>query len=239
MATTRPFNSWDALKLLGLLLMLIDHTGHFFFPDQLWIRAICRGGMPIFLFLVGFAASYRTRWDIIVIGALLSAYNIAIAGYFLPLNFLLSIACCRLMLETRQDAEYRIRKPFEWYIACVACIISVVFIQYGTIALLFALCGYMRRFATDYTLRQRQLFWLLAFITHGVTQIAFAGFSLSDSVLMTVVMIPTALLLWRFEIRPLAVSPALAAAGKWMSYRMAYLYAAHLVFFMWLTGITF
>jgi hypothetical protein len=239
MINTRPFNTWDALKILALALMLIDHMGHFFFPHELWIRAIGRGAMPIFLFLTGFAASYRLRWNVVVLGVALTLYNFIIAGHFQPLNILLTIVCCRLILEKREAPERRIKKPFEWYGGAVACIISMVAIQYGSLALLIALCGYMKRFAADYTLRQRQIFWLLSFITCGAAQAAIADFSVSDTVLMTAVLISTALLLWRMEIRPIHTSPIIATAGKWVARNMAYLYAGHLALLMWLTGVPF
>lgn len=44
--------SSTTLRSLAMLLMLIDHLGHVFFPDQLWLRYIGRLAFPIFAFLI-------------------------------------------------------------------------------------------------------------------------------------------------------------------------------------------
>ena len=45
------------LKNLALITMVVDHVGHFLFPEMLWLRVIGRLAFPIFTFL--FALSYR------------------------------------------------------------------------------------------------------------------------------------------------------------------------------------
>ncbi len=40
------------LKIIALVTMIIDHTGHVFFPDNLWFRYIGRIAFPIYVFLV-------------------------------------------------------------------------------------------------------------------------------------------------------------------------------------------
>jgi TraX protein len=230
----RPFNTWDAMKLLGLLLMLVDHTGHFFFPHAMWLRAIGRGAAPIFMFLAGFASDYRLRWELVFLAVPLDLYNWFVAGHFQPMNILFTVICCRLILEKRQEPANRIRKPLEWYLICVAWILSVFLIQYGTLAMLFALCGYMKRFAADYTLKQRRIFWLLAFVTYAVFQSTYSFFS---GTLGVVTISCVGLLLWRMEIRPIDLkSHALVTAGKWTARHMAYIYAGHLAILMWFTG---
>ena len=38
MATVaRPLNSWDIAKVVGLLLMFIDHTGAYFYLHEEWL----------------------------------------------------------------------------------------------------------------------------------------------------------------------------------------------------------
>jgi len=238
MATPREFNSWDLVKLLGLALMLVDHIGLFFFPDELWLRAIGRSAAPIFLFLGGYASSYRLRWDLVILGILLTVSNTLVAGHFVLLNILLTIVICRLILGWR-ESKGGIVQPFAWYFVAMAWIISLAIIQYGSFGLLFALCGYMKRFAERYTLRQRQLFWLLTFVSHGLLQMVATKLNLPEALLMAAVLAGVYTLLWRLEIRPVRVAPVIDSIGKWAARHMAYIYAGHLWFFMWLTGLPF
>jgi len=234
----RPFNSWDLVKLLGLALMIVDHIGVFFFPDQPWLRAIGRGAAPIFFFLGGYASSYRLRLDLVALGVLLTASNMLVAGELMALNILLSIVLCRLILGWREK-KGGIARPFEWYVGAIAMIFSVAVIQYGSFGLLFALCGYMKRFAERYTLRTRHGFWLLVFFSHGFLEMFAAKFDVTESLLMAVVLTGVYMILWRFEVRPAQTPAAVARIGKWTARNMAYIYAGHLWFLMWLTGMPF
>jgi hypothetical protein len=238
MTSARPFNTWDALKLLALVLMVIDHIGHFFFPEQLWLRAIGRSAAPIFLFLAGYAASYRLRWDVVILGLALTTYNFILQGGFFPLNILLTITCCRMILAWREK-HGGIKRPLEWYAGAMACFLSLAVIQYGSFALLFALCGYMKRFIERYDLRTRQAFWLLTFAAYALVEYAATLFSPLETLLMLAVMLPVIAILWRMKIRPLALPALVAPIMKWMARNMAYIYAAHLALFMWLTKIPF
>lgn len=45
----------DILKVIGIIIMIIDHIGYYLMPDNLWLRVIGRVAMPIFgiLFMQG------------------------------------------------------------------------------------------------------------------------------------------------------------------------------------------
>ena len=47
-------NSHDWLKAIAILLMVVDHTGVYFFPDNYLYRFIGRFSFPIFFFLIGY-----------------------------------------------------------------------------------------------------------------------------------------------------------------------------------------
>lgn len=49
------------LKLIALLLMVLDHLGYFFFPDQEWMRAVGRLAMPIFAFAIARGFYYTSN----------------------------------------------------------------------------------------------------------------------------------------------------------------------------------
>ena len=47
--------SYDLLKTLALVLMVIDHIGYFFYPEEMWWRVLGRLSVPIWFFLIGYA----------------------------------------------------------------------------------------------------------------------------------------------------------------------------------------
>lgn len=65
MVKTRPFSwlSGNTLKLLAAALMVIDHIGVIFFPDDLIWRYIGRVSMPIFAYFIAEGCRYtRSPW---------------------------------------------------------------------------------------------------------------------------------------------------------------------------------
>ncbi|MCG6970574.1 MAG: conjugal transfer protein TraX [Gammaproteobacteria bacterium] len=47
-------NSHDWLKAIAILLMVVDHTGVYFFPDVYGYRFVGRFSFPVFFFLIGY-----------------------------------------------------------------------------------------------------------------------------------------------------------------------------------------
>ncbi len=50
--------SGNALKLIGALSMLCDHTGMLLFPQALWLRMVGRLALPIFAFFIAEGCRY-------------------------------------------------------------------------------------------------------------------------------------------------------------------------------------
>lgn len=240
-ASFRPFNTWDAVKIIGLLIMVIDHTGAFIFTDQQWLRAIGRGAPPIFLFLAGYAASYRFQKDLLGTAILLLAANLVLTGHF-ELNILFTIIFARLILDWLERRGKIIKRPFEWYVGSVAAVATIFLTQYGSIGFLFALCGYLKRRRAYYTTKQRFWFWVLSFTAYGIIEAVIAGYSWQNFLLMAVCLGATSQLLYHLDVKPITMStkwqPALTAAHYAARYS-AYVYALHLIFLVWATGISY
>lgn len=236
--STRPFNSWDGVKLIALLLVFIDHAGNYLYPDQLWLRAIGRGAAPVFLFLAGYASSYRFRWDILLLAMLLAYSNILLGQPFHVLNILFLIVACRGIFDCLERHGKHIARPHEWFICAVVFLpVSIYIVQYGSIGLMFAICGYMKRHSQYYTKRQLQLYLMIAFVSLGATQSLLFGFSYMENAIMIAVSLLMYLLLLRLEIKPIALRLPLARAGKAMASYSGYIYAIHLLILSWLTGL--
>src|SRR5690606_26082911 len=47
--------SYDLIKSAAIILMVVDHLGAFFFPENDWLRAAGRLCVPLWFFLIGYA----------------------------------------------------------------------------------------------------------------------------------------------------------------------------------------
>jgi hypothetical protein len=139
--------SYDLIKAFALIIMLVDHTGLYFFSDDLWWRAVGRVGFPVWFFLVGYSSARdisRPLW----IGAIIVTLAWAISGrQFFPLNALVTIMLIRLSLDWIMARALRTRTTFWGMFLCLslASLPSNLPFEYGTLAFLFAMLGYMRR----------------------------------------------------------------------------------------------
>lgn len=143
----KELTSYDLLKALAIILMVIDHVGHHFYPDEMWFRVIGRLCIPIWFFLIGYAKTTelpRRFW----IGGLIVAVSGVVAGqYLLPLNILFTILVFRY---SRQGfVRNGLRSPDAlrgmFFIILLSTWPTAVLFEYGTIAVLFVLIGYIMR----------------------------------------------------------------------------------------------
>ena len=146
---SRRVGSTDLLKLAGLVLVLVDHWGLFFAPDQDWWRVFGRLAAPIFFFFIGFARSRQVPWTWLVLGLALTAtdYLTSANKADVSLNILLSFALLRTALP---HVEARvIAWPLRTALLtglCVALIpIMAPFLEYGAEGWLWALLGLAQR----------------------------------------------------------------------------------------------
>lgn len=241
-SSLRPLNSWDIAKIIALLLMFIDHAGIFYYTDQQWIRGIGRGAAPIFLFLAGFAASYRFKGDLLILAALMSISDFLLVGHLRPQNILFSILCWRLLFQWLERKGRVIERPYEWFVGSLACIASWFVVEYGTFGLLFAICGYMQRRPQLYAQPRQRRFMLVVFVTYAVFVAIFSEFSLASILCMAISLSGAYFLLSRLQLRdvpPGRLPGWLMRLLKWTSHYTGYIYAFHLIALEWLTGIPF
>lgn len=234
------FNTWDAVKLLALASMLIDHIGYFFFPDALWMRAVGRAAFPMFLLLTGFAATFTLRHDLVAAMLALWAINFYVGGTPVPVNILFTILIARLLLQQIERGRLNFRKPAEWFVLLVSLLLLTTLIfEYGTLGLIFALSGYMQRRNEAFSARVRLLYLGGGMLIHGLVQ--YTGLSMPPltALLMAAALAGTAWLLWNLRIRPVAlprtlkrIEPLLRFAAR----QMLWIYTVHAGLFMLATG---
>lgn len=141
-----PLNSHDVIKALALLIMTIDHIGAYVLVDELWWRAVGRVTFPVWFFLIGYARSARIDTALWVYALVLIVVNVLMGHPLLPMNALVSIICCRVVLNLCERKQLITRYPAETIVACLfAYLITIPLFEYGTLAVAFAVFGRMVR----------------------------------------------------------------------------------------------
>jgi uncharacterized membrane protein YcfT len=160
----QDLTSYDFLKTLAIILMIIDHVGTYFFPDAAWFRVFGRMCVPIWFFLIGYANS-RDLGPMIIAGALvLIVSDLVIGRTIFALNILVSIIIVRLVL----DYIMAIVRTGTFRLVAV-CIILVallfplsIFWEYGTMGVMIAMLGYMvRHQGSDIDKKERTFGYLM------------------------------------------------------------------------------
>ncbi len=235
-----PFEitTYDLIKSFAVIIMVIDHVGYYFFPDQLWFRAVGRVGFPVWFFLVGYASGRDVPAKLLGGAVILLAANMITGMPLLPLNALVTIIMIRLtidyiMLPVMQE------KISIWAISAVLFVLilpSYVVTEYGTQAIITAMFGYLVRHRAQVhrdLVLYYMFFALISFVL--IQQILFQF----DPAQLAVVILGTALirsLLYNFK--PVTL-PRLTAHTPWllkfpiqvMGRRTLEIYVIHLIIF--------
>ena len=197
-------NSHDLVKVVALVIMTIDHVGAYLLPDDLWWRAVGRITFPVWFFLIGYARTNRIgadlRWGaVILIGANLWAYY-----PLFPLNALVSIMVCRLLLRLADRFALIEKRPLECFVVLFfANVVLTLFWEYGTLAVMFAFGGRMVRMGlVGWTYA---LFWVLATLSFVLWQSAAFDFTQTQLAFVTFGTAAVCVALYNYEQADLGV----------------------------------
>lgn len=178
----KEITSYDVLKAVAVILMIVDHIGYYFFPENMWIRVVGRMCVPMWFFLVGYAKSRDMSPILWVGGALLVVMNPIVGMSLFPLNILFTILFVRWvldffvlkMLKSRFDA-------FMGALALAALFIPTIFMfEYGSSAVALALIGYIARNKDELGFTPlRSLIWVTVVTVLFVYSQEFLGFTFS------------------------------------------------------------
>ena len=238
----RALTTYDIFKFMAVALMVVDHIGYYFFPEELWWRVAGRLCVPVWLFLVGYARSRDmgpAMWAGMV---LLVVANVASGMYVFPLNILATVLAVRLVMDPLMDRALVSRKTF-WAMNAVLFAVALptmMVTEYGTLALILAIFGYIARRVHDGDGRvdrnlqtNYMIFAVLSFV--GYQSVAF-GFEQIQALALAVGIMVISFLLLLF--RPATVKGTEQGAGHLLSLPVQligrhtlFFYVAHLLVF--------
>ena len=174
--------SYDLLKSLALILMIIDHTGFYFFPfdpadpdqDMMWFRVLGRFCVPIWFFLVGYASTTKIPRRLYVMAFLVMGSKFMAGEYILPLNILFTIILARLIREWTVSRAMHSKEMLRgvFLIMLFGALPTFFVFEYGTLVMLFVICGYLiRHFESAETDRKYiYFFYWVSFFTFFLVQ---------------------------------------------------------------------
>ncbi len=139
--------SYDLLKAFAVILMIIDHVGHHFYPDEMWFRVIGRLCIPIWFFLIGYAKTTEIPKRLWIGGAIVAVSAIISGQYLLPLNILFTIIILRIFRRSIVLRSFYSVDGLRgiFLVLLFLTLPSAVLFEYGSIAMLFVLIGYIVR----------------------------------------------------------------------------------------------
>jgi peptidoglycan/LPS O-acetylase OafA/YrhL len=139
--------SYDLLKALAIILVVIDHVGYYFFPDTLVLRILGRFCVPVWFFLIGYARARTVPFSWWAGGGLLVLANMAAGEYILPLSILFTLGLTRLAIDGVMARALRSHETLAgvFFVLFFLALPSSLLVEYGTIGVLFAMLGFLRR----------------------------------------------------------------------------------------------
>ncbi len=138
---------YDLLKSLALILMVIDHIGYFFLPDELWLRVIGRLSVPVWFYLIGYARARHVPflwWGGAFFLFGVSAFS---GGYLFPVSILMTLAISRIFIDSIALRALRTRQTLAgmFFLLFLFGFHTSALAEYGTIGILFVIWGYIDR----------------------------------------------------------------------------------------------
>jgi len=246
----KEITSYDLLKAAAVLLMIVDHIGYYFYPEDMWFRAVGRLCVPIWFFFVGYARS-RDLSPRLWIGATMLLFANVIAGLSIfPLNVIFTILFVRLLLDwimrgaTKNAEILMVVSTILLFLAIPTYMVT----EYGTQGLIMAMFGYILRnnisvpgFKSAAALASGFcLFTILNFI--GLQQLVF-GFDTAQMLFMFTGVFAVGTVLYFFQ--PVNFpkltkwTPGPIRAGiQLLGRRTLEIYVAHLILFKFLGVLT-
>ncbi len=168
--------SYDLLKTFAVLMMVIDHMGLYFFPEEMWWRTIGRLSFPVWLFLIGYARSRDISPRLIVGAAIVFASNVFAGMGLVPLSILVTIIVVRLTLDPLM--KFLSKSTAHLWAGSAALFIialpSFIVFEFGALAFIFAVFGYLIRHHKD----KEQIFRYAVFVCLGYVFLQSFGYAL-------------------------------------------------------------
>ncbi|MEM6780953.1 MAG: TraX family protein [Pseudomonadota bacterium] len=238
----KEITSYDLLKTVAIILMIIDHVGYYFFPEtEAWWRTFGRMCVPIWFFLIGYARSRDIGPKLWIGGGILVVANIISGMYILPLNILFTILLCRLLLdEVMRVAIRHVSTLGAVTFALIILTLPTAFLtEYGTQALMITMFGWMVRHQKETRSLQKdiiEIFLAVNIVVFVFLQSLFFGFNDQQTFVLGVGTVLAFGFVWLFKPKTYpkatqAIPGIFVSLIQFTGRRTLEIYVAHLLLF--------
>ena len=144
---TANLTSYDLLKALAVILMIVDHVGVYFYPEDQWFRVFGRMCVPIWFFLIGFARARDIPKIMWIGGAVLALSAFAAGQAVFPLPILFTLAVVRYFIDPVMGRALRMPQTLVgmFFVLFFLSLHSAAVLEYGVLGLLLAMFGFICR----------------------------------------------------------------------------------------------
>ncbi len=202
----KELTSYDLLKTLAVILMIIDHVGFFFFPEEMWFRTLGRLCLPIWFFLIGYARSDEVPKIFWIGGAIVAVFSLIAGQFLLPLNILFTMAIMRKYRNSTMQCAVSSSQALRgmFFLLFLLSFPSALLFEYGTLGMLIALVGFIARrkeavyekIDRKYILMYVVAAFLMTYIMMGVQMPYLTG---AQALVLTLGYALLGVILWRFK----------------------------------------
>jgi|GEM_PF-205973 len=143
--------SYDLLKTIAILLMVIDHIGAYFYPDEAWFRILGRLCVPIWFFLIGYARSRDLSLKALAGAGILLVGSMMAGEHLLPVSILVTLMIGRNFIDSWMGAGRRGGEALAglFFLLLLLSVPTGMAFEYGTLGFLFTVFGAMCRYTQD------------------------------------------------------------------------------------------
>lgn len=236
----KTITSYDLLKTFATIIMVIDHIGMYFFPDELWWRAVGRIGFPIWFFLVGYARGRDISPKLLIGAGLLVIGNVLAGMAIFPLSALVTIIFIRLGIDPLMRFMLADNRRQFWRVAVLLFLLvipTMMVSEYGTQAMITAIFGYLIRHRQEVGdekfIVAYMAFALITFVGLQALSFDFTALHMAVVILGTFI-VRSVLLFFRAQDYP-AITAKLPRPATWFlqfcGHRTLEIYVGHLLIF--------
>lgn len=216
-------NNQDLYKLSAFLMMVIDHIGYYFFPDQVFLRAIGRFSAPIWLFFCGY--NYKDKpllQDRVFYGAIfLVFYDHLVAR--IP-NILITMIVIKLTIK-----HVKLISSYAWIILAPFVFITYPIFKnifdFGTLGVAVGLLGYHFRAKHE----SSKIALIICILLTVFSQLYFFNFNYNNAVIACLSILLSFYLIYIFRPHRIELHGAVRIIVSIFSRHSLYLYCLHLI----------
>jgi hypothetical protein len=179
----RDITSYDLVKSAAVLLMIGDHIGAYFAPQDLWWRAFGRLCVPAWFFLIGYARSRDMGPRMWAGMAFLLLMNFAVGYPILPVNILGAMLVMRFFIDPVMGRAVRGQTEFWGAMATMffLAIPTGMLVEYGSLGIILAGFGWLARRQDEIPDGRRFAWQALFFSLFSYILYQFMDFGFRDS----------------------------------------------------------